>query len=196
MATSGIEHATFWLVMQCLNHLRDRVPSPYVVTVAISFDILWFSSLSTWPHHRSRRDFINFAIFVPCNTYDITQLRETRDCAGTNTPKCFYFVKCKVFWIQNLPYAPTHFCLHSCVETQHDYKHHLEGKLMSLVKIKAEYLTRTINVLGFWAVASSIYCSVYPFLDFLIKFHQLYRSCSIKFEDRAIRKYDYRFQVT
>jgi len=112
-----------------------------------------------------------------------------------NTTKCFYFVKCRVFWIQKFPYAPTHFCLHSCVETQHDYKRRLYGKLMPLVKINAEYLTRTINVLGFWAVASSIYCSIYPFVDCLLKVHQLYRSCRIKFEDRVIRKYDCRYQV-
>jgi hypothetical protein len=67
---------------------------------------------------------------------------------------------------------------------------------MPLVRFDAEYLTRTINVFGLWAVASYICCSMYPFVDYLIKVHQLYRSCSIKIEGRAILKYDCRYEVT
>lgn len=37
-------------------------PFPFIVAVAICFDILWLCVLSTRPYHLSRRDFINFVI--------------------------------------------------------------------------------------------------------------------------------------
>ena len=43
MSASGIEPATFWLVAQCLNQLRHRVPSKYIEVLYIIL-IIWSSA--------------------------------------------------------------------------------------------------------------------------------------------------------
>ena len=58
MTTSGVEPATFWLVAQCLNQLRHRVP-PIVLSTLINCERM--EAIVVGIRYRNLR----YAVFIP-----------------------------------------------------------------------------------------------------------------------------------